>query len=109
MPTFEQRYCNRYNCRQTEFTVRLFAATLPWYIRPVSVLLGGLRGEFFHADRALLRNVAAASDLQQIDDEIRDYLSNPRNLRWLRQSGRFRISTRRLREIARDCGLARNP
>ena len=107
MKTFEELYCERSHCDASRFARRVFRASLPWYVRPLSVVFGGFGGRFFRADRDLILGAGEAQNLAQLEDDIRDYFMNPTNHRWLKKSFHLRISTQRLKAIAIASGIAR--
>ena len=101
MPTFEEIYCQRQRCDKQTFRRDLFWKCLPAYAAPVAWLMGGMSGSFFDADRDLLAGVALAARSEQISEEVRDFFEHPANRRWPRRVLRLRLSTARLRRLAR--------
>lgn len=73
----------------------------------ITTLFFGFRWSFFAPDRLLISATAEAVTLARIDQEIRDFLSDPVNLHLLRGRFRCRISTRKLKDLARECGVVR--
>lgn len=105
MRTFEELYCRKWQCPPEQFRRRVFRSALPWHPRVISVLLGGFHGRFFAPDRILIGGVAEAQSLEAIAEEIRDFFMDPANQTFVRKSCRLRISTKRLKAIAIDCGV----
>lgn len=79
----------------------MFRHCLPLYVRPLAACLGGLAGDFFEADRELILGVGRATNMDGVRDEISNFFLHPANKRWLRAAGGVRISTKRLKSIAR--------
>jgi hypothetical protein len=101
MQSFEQLYCERNGCDVRRFRRQLFLAILPWQARLAIPLVGGCRGRYFAPDQNLIAAVGEAKALRCVTEEIRDFFMDPENSRWIRRVARVRVSTTRLREIAR--------
>lgn len=99
--TFLERYCAATGCPPAQFRRRIFWRCLHPLARPFVPLLGGMNSEYFSADRDLIADAARATTLEQLRDDIRDYLHDPRNQLWLRGTLQLRFSTSRLRALAR--------
>jgi hypothetical protein len=65
---------------------------------PLCALLGR---DFFAPDRELLDRVARVRTLRELDEEIRDFRADARNQTLWRKVAGVRVSTRRLRRLAR--------
>jgi hypothetical protein len=98
MPTFAEIYCAQTGCAPPDFNRRVFWQTLPWHAVPLAPLL--LLGDHFASDQGMIDACGRATRLQQINEEIDDYHFQPQNSGWLRRFAHFRISTRRLRQLA---------
>lgn len=99
--TFRERYCFACDCRSDHFGREIFRRCLhphAWLAVPALMLL---QPEFFAADRELIARVACARILGDINEEIRDYAHDLRNCNWWRGQAQLRLSTRRLRALAR--------
>ncbi len=103
MPSFAESFASRFGGTSAGAEQRLFWRCLYLRSLPFIPLLLLLKPTFFQPDRELLKHAARAASLQEIGEEINEYRSNPANLGWLRQHANFRISTRRLHRIAREC------
>ncbi|HVU32960.1 MAG TPA: hypothetical protein VHE61_05975 [Opitutaceae bacterium] len=100
--TFQQSYCRHHRCNEADFSTRIFWRTLPPHAAVIAVFCGGFRGRIFSLDRDFLSSVARATTVDQVREEIRDYMLDSQNRRWLRRRLRVRISCRRLKSIARE-------
>jgi hypothetical protein len=82
---------------------RLFWRGLYPHAVPFVPLLAILRPGYFKPDRELIHGLAGATTPEQFRDEINDYVLNPANASWLRNKGKFRVSTRRIERFAILC------
>jgi hypothetical protein len=101
MNSFQETYCAGTGCSPVQFRRRVFWRCLPPMTRLAAPLFGGMNSEYFSADRDLIASAGRAASVAQIRDEIRDYFHDPRNQLWLRGKLRLRLSTARLRALAR--------
>lgn len=101
MNSFEDLFCQAHRCSPDEFRRRVFWKTLTWRGKLLAPFLGGSTGEHFSPDRSLISGVGRATDMAQIRAEIRDYFEDATNRGWLRQVADVRVSTRRVRNLAR--------
>lgn len=69
-----------------------------WLLAPFISLLAP---EYFAADRELIARAACARTLRELNEEIRDYADDSRNHGWWRGRAHVRLSTHRLRAVAR--------
>ena len=70
--------------------------------RLVAFLSGGYHADRFQADRDLISNVALATDMELVREAVADFFIHPANRGWLRNVAGIRISTTRLKSIARE-------
>ena len=75
----------------------------------VAPLLGGVRSEFFDTDRELLTNVARATTMAQVHEEIRDYRLSASRTGWLHRDAKVRVSAGRLIVLAEALHLGVKP
>jgi hypothetical protein len=103
LKTLARPYADRFGGSTATVERRLFWHCLHRRTLPALpfLLLYGLR--YFRADRELIRRAAQAANLNQVQDEIGDFLSHSDNLHWLRGKAHFRVSTHRLQRVARTC------
>lgn len=101
MKTLAERFCESEGCDREESARRLFRRGLHLHARPLAPLLALLWPEHFDLDRELVKRVARARSMREVDDELRDYSSDVRNREWWRRHGRLRLSSQRLRREAR--------
>ena len=78
----------------------MFWRALHWRAIPWAPRVAVLHPEYFAPDRELLDGAARVTTRQQLEEEIRDYAMDARNLNWWRRRLRCRLSTHRLRRIA---------
>ena len=98
--TWQEVYCARYDRTPAQFRGGVFWRTLHRHALPVAPLL--LLTGHFDADRQLIANCARARSMRQIREEIEDHRYHPVNRGWLRRQLALRVSTQRLREMARE-------
>jgi len=60
-----------------------------------------MESDYFNADRELIRGAGSAVTMAQVKEEIRDYFLTAHNGGWLRRIWSVRVSTNRLRRLAR--------
>jgi hypothetical protein len=99
--TFRERYCVACGCRPDRFVAQLFWRALHPHARVLVPLISFLQPEYFAPDRELLARVAAARTLRELNEEIRDFTLDSRNRGWWRRRAHVRLSTHRLRALAR--------
>lgn len=99
--TFRERYCIACDCRPDRFGREIFRRCLHPHAWIAVSWLVPLWPEYFAADRELIARVACARTLGDINEEIRDYAHDRRNHGWWRGRAHLRLSTRRLRALAR--------
>ncbi len=108
--TFKQIYCEEHRCQPPAFFQKIFWRCLPPLAIPFVPFVGGMQSGYFDADRELIRAVGTATSMAEVRDEIRDYFSHPQNRGWLRRVWNIRVSTHRLKRLARlylqDPGVA---
>lgn len=63
--------------------------------------LSALQSDYFAPDRDLILNASRARSMRELDEDIRDYMQDSRNHRWWRMRAHVRLSTQRLRGLAR--------
>ena len=102
MKTLAETFAERFGGRPETVERRLFWRCLYRRTFPFLPLLA-LRARHFRPDRTLLEGAVKAHSLRQIEEEINEYLLDPDNMHWLRRRAGFRISTRRLQRLARQC------
>ncbi len=100
MATLAELYCVKTGCAPRWFRPRIFWRTLHWHALPFAPLL--LLGDYFTADLGLIDTCGRATRRSQIHEAIRDHPFEPRNQGWLRRRVKFRVSLRRLGQLADD-------
>jgi hypothetical protein len=101
MKSFEELFCEAHGCSAAQFQPKVFWRCLTWRGKLFAIFLGGSTGEHFGPDRTFITGAGRATDMAQIRTEIRDYFEDPLNRGWLRQVADIRVSTRRVRNLAR--------
>ena len=101
MATFSDTYCDQHRCSRAQFVTRVFWRALYPHARLVAPLILLVNRDYFSADRALILGVAAATSMQRVREEVRDYYSDSSNRGWLRHVLGIRVSGQRLKNIAR--------
>lgn len=101
MSTFRERYCESCRCRPEEFPTRIFWRCLHPHAVPFVPFLSALQSDYFAPDRDLILNASRARSMRELDEDIRDYMQDSRNHRWWRMRAHVRLSTQRLRGLAR--------
>jgi len=100
--TLEQIFCEERRCAPDRFRRRLFWQSLPVPIRPIAWILGGYGSPMFAADRELIDAVGLAHTVEDVREDVRDYFMNSENRRLARRVFRLRISTQRMKTIAKS-------
>lgn len=99
--TFAETYCAGHRCAPRTFTWQAFWRCLHPCAVPVAPLALWLFPQHFETDWELIRRAARCSSLRQVDEEIRDFVADPANRSWWRRVARIRLSTQRVRRLAR--------
>lgn len=101
--TFAETYSVALGCPLREFGQRIFWQCLHRHAAVLAPILSVVSPDFFTLDRELIEQVGKSRTLTEIDFAIRDFVGDERNRHWLRKTGRVRVSTQRLRRVARRC------
>jgi len=101
MKTLAEIYCTEHRCAAARFDRRLFWRCLHRSALPIAPLALWLWPDRFQPDWELIRSAARCSSLRELDEEIRDFTTNSANQHWWRRVARLRLSTRRVRQVAR--------
>ncbi|HEY1111719.1 MAG TPA: hypothetical protein VGE76_23895 [Opitutaceae bacterium] len=99
--TFKAAYCTTHACPPEHFGSRVFRKVIHRRAMPAAIVLRTLNPDFFQADFELIQAAGEATDARQLEEHLQDYRLDSRNLRWARRCAFLRISTRRLRRLAR--------
>jgi hypothetical protein len=99
--TFCEIYCADRDCPPEDFPRRVFWHCLHGIARPIAPFALWLFPSHFDADWSLIMGAAQCRTMAQIDEEIHDFAINPANRGWQRRQIRVRISSARLRQLAR--------
>lgn len=100
MKTFEEVFRERHRCSAAEFRRHVFWHSLHPHAVPLAPLL--LVGAHFTPDRKLITGCAQARSMRALVEEVNSFLRDPVNGHWLRRRCSVRLSTRRLRKLAKD-------
>lgn len=103
MDSFKQIYCRKYRCPDNGFSRMIFRRSLHWHAIPVWWALAVTGSGFFDFDLELINVVGRARTMQEVNEEIRDHTTDHRSRNWWRKVGRIRVSTQRVRKLARQC------
>ena len=99
MKTWEEHYCDRHRCTPRQFRRRVFWSALHRHALPLAPLL--LLSDHFAADRDLIFACGRARSMRDLGDDLAAHRYHPHNTGWLRQRLALRLSTHRLRRLAR--------
>lgn len=99
--TFREHYCVACDCRPDRFIRQVFWRCLHPHAFLIAPLVSLFQPEYFAADRELIARVATARTLREVNEEIHDYVRDHRNAGWWRGRAHLRLSTHRLRALAR--------
>lgn len=99
--TFKTAYCTAHACPPEHFGRRVFLAALHGRALPAAWVLYLLKPGFFQADFELIRAAGEATDSRQLEEYLQEYRLDSHNLHWARRHAFLRVSTRRLRRLAR--------
>lgn len=99
--TFKTAYCTAHACPPEHFGRRVFRAVLHRRVLPASVALRMLNPDFFQADFDLIRAAGEATNAHQLEEYLQEYRLDSCHLHWARRRAFLRVSTRRLRRLAR--------
>jgi hypothetical protein len=99
--SFQEHFCVEHNCSAEEFLGKVFWLCLNRHAVPFVPFLGGFRSGYFEADRELISSAGRSVNFDQVRGEIRDFFMDPNNRGWLRKRFNMRLSTTRLKRLAR--------
>jgi len=100
MKSVEESYCEIHHCDGPQFSRSVFWTCLHRRAWPLALLLGGFGSRFFAADRVLIVAMGKATLLRQVHEEVRYFATAPNSQGWLRGTLKFRVSTRRMINLA---------
>ena len=100
LKSFQELFCEEERCKEGEFSRKVFWRVLYAHAWPFVPLLGGLRSDYFVADRELISGAGRATTMIQLRTEIADFVIDGNNRGWLRERLRIRVSTTRLKRLA---------
>lgn len=95
-----------HRCRDEEFARRVLWLCLHRHTWPVARVLALVNRSYFAADLELIAQAGQSETLAQLQEELRDFVYDSRNLGWWRRTARVRLSTHRLRALGRRCFAA---
>ena len=101
--TFAERYCRAAAWPSKEFSARVFWRCLHRHGVLFAPFVGFVGRDYFAPDRDLIGEAGRCETLVEIDEAIRAFVRDDRNRTWWRSRGRVRISTKKLRRLARSC------
>jgi len=101
MKSFQELFCVEHGCSSEDFTEKVFWECLNRHAIPFVPFLGGFWSGYFAADRELISCAGRAVNLGQVRVEIGDFFMDPNNRGWLRKRFQIRLSTTRLKRLAR--------
>jgi hypothetical protein len=101
LKSFQELFCEEEHCTEGEFSRKVFWRALYPHAWPFVPLLGGLRSDYFVADRELISGAGRATTMVQLRTEIADFVMDGNNRGWLRVHLRIRVSATRLKRLAR--------
>ena len=99
--TFRDAYCAERACDGAAFEHEIFWRCLPLRARLLAPLAAVISEDHFLPDREFIKHVGGVGTAEQLNAEIRDFISDYRNTTWLRRRAKVRISVKRLRRLAR--------
>jgi hypothetical protein len=100
--TLKDHDCARCGCPERAFERRVFWAGLPGPTRLLAPVVGLVWRDFFLVDHELIRSCGSARSMGPLNEELADYVVDRRNRGWWRRRARVRVSTQRLRRLARS-------
>ena len=101
LKSFQELFCGEQQCPEGKFARKVFWRALYPHAWPFVPFLGGFRSDYFAADRELISGAGRATTMIQLRVEIADFVMDANNRGWLRQRFHVRISTTRLKRLAR--------
>lgn len=102
MKTLREAFCEKYDCPESQFVDQAFNRCLPFHAHLLRPFCFVTNPGHFDADIDLLQGVASATTMNRVREEITDYFTHYKNRGWLRQRAHVRISTRKLKLLARE-------
>ncbi len=98
--TWEESYCERHRCTPLQFRQRVFWRTLHWHALPLAPFL--LPTGFFAEDLELIGACGQVRGMRELREELKEFRFRRVSESWLRRAMAIRVSTERLRRLARD-------
>jgi hypothetical protein len=100
--TFRDAYCAERACDGAAFEHEIFWQCLPLRARVLAPFVAVMSEDHFLPDREFIKHVGGVGTPEQLNAEIRDFVSDYRNTTWLRRRAKVRISVKRLRSLTRN-------
>ena len=102
MNTFESCYCARHGCSPEAFARKVMLHSMPPPYRPLAAVIALVSPKVFAEDLRLVQYCGEATSMRRIRDEIAGHFSDAGYWSFWRRRLNFRMSTARLKEIARQ-------
>ncbi len=102
LKSFQEHFCEKERCTAEQFARKVFFRTLYPQAKAFVTLLGGFRSDYFAADRELISGAGRATTMNQLRVEAEEFAIDSNNRGWLRQRVKIRVSTTRLKQLARQ-------
>jgi ABC-type uncharacterized transport system fused permease/ATPase subunit len=98
--TLEELFCESHKITGGEFRKQVFWQCLYRRAVPVAPFILLFNAGYFAPDRELISSISRARTLGQVAEELRDFVSDPQNIRGLRKRAKIRISAHRVLHLA---------
>ncbi len=98
---FRDNFCTARGCGSEEFASEIFWRCRHRHAVALAPVVMVLQPDYFSPDRDLIAHLGRVWTMRELDAELRDFMHDARNQPWWRMRGRVRLSTQRLRRIAR--------
>lgn len=100
MKTLADAYAEQHGCAAADFRWTAFWATLHRHAFLVVPFLCWT--DFFDVDLELVSTCGRARNMREVQEALVDYSHHPRNSSWFRRALRMRVSSRRMKLLARQ-------
>jgi len=101
MNTFKAKFCERHRCAPGSFARKVLWRTLPLPLLPLAFIWTLVCRSAFAPDLRLIEFCGEARDLRTVGDEIAGYFSEAFCWSFGRRRLHFRVSTYKLKRLAR--------
>jgi hypothetical protein len=100
---FSVRFCQRFDCPQSQYEEQAFRELLHWQARPLVSIIRKLNPDYFDEDFKFIQYLGEATDFREAEVSVADFRSGGvGNLSFWRNRCKIRVSGRKAGRLVRQ-------